>query len=145
MKQDGSIRICGDYKVTVNKQAKTDTYPLPKVEDMLASLGNSKLFSKLDLAHAYTQIMLDDDSKKFVTINTHKGLYVYNRLSYGVVSAPSIFQRTMEGILCGMTDIYIDDILIGGDSDKKHLQLLDEALSRLESAGIKLNRQNALS
>ena len=123
-----------------NKQAKADTYPLPKVEDLLASLGNSKQFSKLDLAHVYTQILLDDDSKKFVTINSHKGLYVYNRLLYEAAAAPSVFQCSMEGILRGMSDIYVylDDILIGGDSKEKHLQFLDEALSHLEAAGINL-------
>ena len=127
--------------MAVNKQAKADTYPLAKVEDLLASLGNSKRFSKRDLAHAYTQILLDDDSKKFVTINTHKGLYVYNRLSYdGVAAALSIFQCSIEGILRGMSDnyVYLDDVLIGDDSEEKHLQLLDEALSRLEAARIKL-------
>ena len=77
---------------------------------------------------------MNDDSKKFVTINTHKGLYVYNCLPYEVAAEPSIFQHSMEGILRGMSDIYVylDDILIGGDSEEKHLQLLDEALSRLE-------------
>ena len=73
----------------------------------MTPLGNLKRFSKLDLAHAYTQILLDDDLKKFVTINTHKGLYVYNHLPYGVAAAPSIFQYSMEGVLRGMSDIYV--------------------------------------
>ena len=72
VKKDGSIRICGDYKVTVNAAAKTDTYPLSKIEDMFATLGKGKLYSKLDLAHAYNQIPLDEESKNLVTINTHK-------------------------------------------------------------------------
>ena len=78
--------------------------------------------------------------KIFIIINTLKGLYVYNCLPYGVAAAPSIFQRSMVGVLRGMSDIYIyfDDILIGSDSEEKHLQLLDEALSRLETARIKL-------
>ena len=115
VKSDGSIRICGDYKVSVNREAKMDSFPLPKVEDLLASLGNAKRFTKLDLAHAYTEILLEEESKKYVTINTHKGLYVYNRLPYGVASTPSIFQRTMEGIFRGMSDVYvyIGDIPIG--------------------------------
>ena len=98
MKNDGSIRICGDYKVTINHAAKVDSYPLPRVGDLFASLGQRKLFSKLDLAHAYQQIVLDESSKQYAVINTHKGLYRYNWLPFGVASAPSIFQRTIEGI-----------------------------------------------
>ena len=72
------MRICSDYKVTVNRVAKVDTYPLPRIEDLFASLAGGKLFSKLDLAHAYQQIPLSEESKKLVVINTHKGLYRYN-------------------------------------------------------------------
>ena len=99
VKRDGSIRVCGDYKVTINQAAKLDTYPLPRIEDIFAQLSNGKTFTKLDLAHAYQQLLLDDDSKSYTTINTHKGLYRYNRLPFGIHSAPAIFQRTMEGIL----------------------------------------------
>ena len=99
VKTDGTIRICGDYKVTINQAAKVDTYPLPRIKDLLASLGRGKLFTKLDLAHAYQQIPLDEKLKKYTVINTQKGLFQYNQLPFGVASAPSIFQRTMEGIL----------------------------------------------
>ena len=84
VKQDGNIRICGDYKLTINAVAKTDPYPLPRIEDIFASLSGGKLFTKLDLAHAYQQIPLTDDSKRYTTINTHKGLFRYNRLPFGV-------------------------------------------------------------
>ena len=74
IKRDGSVRICGDYKLTVNQAAKLDPYPLPKIEDLFAQLAGGKTFTKLDFAHAYQQIELDEDSKDCVTINTHKGL-----------------------------------------------------------------------
>ena len=146
LKRDGSIRICGDYKVTVNLAAKTDTYPLPKIEDLFASLSGGKLFSKVDLASAYQQIPLDEQSKEFTTINTPKGLYCYNRLPFGVASAPSIFQRTMESILQGIDHVcvYLDDILITGATEKEHLQNLDKVLTRLESAGIRLKRDKCV-
>ena len=88
-------------------------------------------------------IELDEASKCYLTINTHKGLYVYNRLPFGVSSAPSIFQRTMEGILRVMANvfIYLDDILIAGKSEEEHLNLLGEVLTRLEAAGVKLKKQ----
>ena len=102
LKKDGTVRICGDYKLTVNQAAKTDSYPLPKINDLFASLAGGQKFSKLDLANAYLQIPLDEASQKLVTINTHKGLYKYNRLPFGIAAAPSIFQRTMENILQGL-------------------------------------------
>ena len=142
VKTDGTIRICGDYKVTVNQAAQVDTYPLPRIDDLLASLGRGKSFTKLDLAHAYQQIPLDEESKKYVVINTHKGLYKYNRLPFGVSSAPSIFQRTMEGILRGIPNVcvYIDDILVTGQSEQEHLNTLEDVLTRLAEAGLRLKK-----
>ena len=140
VKRDGTIRICGDYKLTVNQAATTDAYPLPRIEDLFASLSGGKLFSKLDLAHAYQQIPLANESMKYTTINTHKGLYQYTRLPFGVASAPSIFQRTMENILQGLphTCVYIDDILITGANDEEHIHNLEAVLSCLEKAGLRL-------
>ena len=93
----------------------------------------------MDLASAYLQIPLDEQSKEYTTINTHKGLYCYNRLPFGVASAPSIFQRTMENILQGINHVcvYLDDILVTGATEQEHLQNLDEVLSRLEAAGMR--------
>ncbi len=61
VKTDGSVRLCGDYKVTVNQIAKLDKYPIPRIDDLFSSLEGGKTFSKLDLAHAYQQIPLDND------------------------------------------------------------------------------------
>ena len=63
IKSDGSVRICGDYKVTVNRVAKLDKYPLPLIDDLFASLAGGKRFTTLDLSHAYQQIELDDESR----------------------------------------------------------------------------------
>jgi hypothetical protein len=93
------LQVCDDYKVTVNQAAKVDTYPLTLIDDLFSSLAGDTTFSKLDLAHAYQQVVLDKDAKNVVVINTHKGLYRYNRLPFGVSAAPPIFQRTMESIL----------------------------------------------
>ena len=75
VKQDGSVHICGDYKCTVNQVSKLDNYPIPKTEDLLATLGGGNKFTKLDMSQAYQQLLLDEESKKFTTINTYKGLY----------------------------------------------------------------------
>jgi hypothetical protein len=141
-KQDGSVRISGDYQLTVNRVAKLDTYPLPRIEDLFASLSGGQEFTKLDLAHAYQQISLDEASKKYLVINTHKGLFQYNHLSFGVASAPAIFQKAMEGVLRGIdqVSVYIDDILVTGKTKADHLQHLDEVLTRLREAGLHLKK-----
>ena len=143
VKKDGSIRICGDYKLTANRVSFTDQYPIPHINDLLASTAKAKIFSKLDLANAYLQLELDEDSKKYVTISTHKGLFQYNRLPFGVSSAPSLFQRTMEGIVGNIPNIlvYFDDILVAGSSEDEHLHTLETVLSRLEAAGLRLKLQ----
>ena len=143
VKRDGTIRVCGDYKLTVNQATQVDAYPLPLVDSLFASLAGGTSFSKLDLAHAYQQLRLDEYSRQYVTINTHKGLFRYTRLPFGVASAPAIFQRTMESILQGLPHVcvYLDDILVTGESDKEHIQNLTAVLERLESAGIRLKRE----
>ena len=143
VKRDGSVRLCGDYKITVNKIAKFDSYPLPRIDDLFASLSGGQTFTKLDLAHAYLQVPLDAESKKFTTINTHRGLYQYNRLPFGISSAPAIFQRTIENILQNLpqTCVYLYDIPVTGKTEKEHLQNLENVLTCLENSGLRLKQQ----
>ena len=100
------------------------------------------MFSKLDLSQVYQQLPLDPDSKKFTTINTHKGLFRFEHLLFGISTAPSIFQRLMENLLPGLPNVcvYIDDILVSGISEADHMQKLEQVLSRLSSVGIILKR-----
>ena len=138
-----SVRICGDFKQTVNSAAKVDRYPLPKIEDLFSKLAGGQVFSKLDLSQAYQQVLLDEESKKLVTINTQKDLFQYTRLPFGISSAPGIFQRIMENLLQGIPDVmvYLDDILVAGRSTAEHLQRLDQVLSGLQEVGLRLSRK----
>ncbi len=146
VKEDGAVRICGDYKLTVNRACKLDAYPLPKIEDLFASLSGGKHFTKLDLTHAYQQLELEASSRPYVTINTQRGLYQYTRLPFGISSAPAIFQRTMESLLQGIDQVvvYIDDILVTGSSDEEHLRHLQEVLLRLKRAGMRLKKKKCV-
>ena len=137
MKADKTVKLCGDYKLTVNQVAKLDRYPLPRIEDLYAQLGNGTTYTKLDMRHAYEQIELYPESRKYVTINTPRGLFTYKRLPYGVSSAPGIFQRVMDSLLKGIpnTMVYLDDVLVTGPTDDEHLQTLDRVLERLFQAG----------
>ena len=138
-KKDGKYRICGDYKVTVNQALDVEQYPLPKPEDLFATLSGGAKFSKLDLSQAYLQLLLDEASRPYVNITTHRGLYRYTRLPFGVASAPAIFQKVMDTILQGMDHVicYLDDILVTGKDDAEHLQTLEEVLKRLEQHGLR--------
>ena len=142
LKSDGKMRLCGDYKVTINTAIKQDKYPIPRIEELFASLAGGKSFSKLDVSHAYLQVPLDAESQKYVTVATHRGLFEYTRLPFGVSSAPSCFQRVMENLLQGIagTCVYLDDILITGSTEQQHVENLAQVLSRLQRAGMRLKK-----
>ena len=140
VKPDNSIRVCGDYKVTVNSVLEVDQHPLPNPEELFVTLSGGEKYTKLDLSRAYQQILLDEDSREFVTINTHKGLYRPTRLPFGVSSVSAIFESKIEQVLQGIPMVVcrVDDILVSGKNDQEHLDHLNEVLTRLESAGLRL-------
>ena len=140
LKKDDTVRICGDYKLSVNQASKIDSYLLSRRDNLFASLAGVKTFAKLDLTNVYQQIPLDDQSKKVVAINTQKGLFQYSRLPFGISTTPSIFQRTMETLLQGLSGVglYLDDILITKKTDQEHLNNLSAVLEMPAAAGIKL-------
>ena len=141
-KKDGRFRICGDYKVSVNRSLDIDQYPLPKPADLFAMLAGGQMFTKLDLTQAYQQLLLNENSQQYTTINTHQGLYQYTRLPFGISSAPAIFQKTMDVILQGIPHVccYIDDILVTGVNQQEHLQNLEEVLRRLEQNNLRIKK-----
>ena len=143
VKKDGTIRVCGDFKLTVNQATQTEVYPLPRIDELFSSLSGGTVFSTLDLSHAYNQLQLDEEAQELTTINTHRGLYKYTRLPFGVASAPAIFQRTMETLLkdLPMTCVYIDDILVAGKTPQDHLNNLTAVLNRLQDAGLRLKKE----
>ncbi len=112
LKKDNKVRICGDYKVTVNPVLDVNQYPLSHtLLTCLPPLQVERALPKLDLTHAYNQMLLDEDSRKYVTINTHRSLYQYTRLPFGIASAPALFSNTRDTILQGLDRMicYIDD------------------------------------
>ena len=134
-----SVRVCGDFKQTINPVSKLDRYPIPKIKDLFAKVAGGKTFTKIDLSHAYQQLVLDEESR---LISTQKGLFQYTRLPFGISSAPGIFQRVMENVLHDIPNVvvYIDDILITGASEEEHLKTLDRVLKRLETAGLRVKK-----
>ena len=141
-----SIRLCGDFMQTVNRVSKLDHYPIPKIEDLLATLKGGRFFSTLDLQHAYQQLKSDAESQKYVVINTKHGLFRYTRLPFGIASAPGIFQRLMESVIRGIPGVvvYLDDILISGGSQEENIDRLQRVLSRLCEVGLRLKREKCV-
>ena len=135
LKPNKTVRICGDFKFTVNPVSRLDRYPIPKIEDLLSGLSQGKTFTTLDMSQAYQQLELDQNSQKYVVIN--------NRLPFGIASAPGIFQRVMESLVQGIPGvvIYLDDILVTGKTEEEHLRPLEEVLKRLMKAGLRLHRE----
>ena len=141
-KAEGSIRICGDIKVTIHHVLEVDPYPLPEPEDIFSTLAGGQKFTKLDLASAYQQVLLDGNSRPYVTINTHKGLYRYTRLPFGIASAPAVLQNVMDRILQGLPVVacYLDGMLITEKDDQEHLHNLELVLERLQTHRLPLKK-----
>ena len=140
-KADGSVRICGDYKVTVNRMLNIERFPIPTPDEVFSIIGTGEKFSKIDLKCAYQQLVLDDKSQELVTISTHKGLFRYTRLPYGISSSPAIWQRFVEKVLVGLpfTCVIMDDVIVSGANDEDHLLNLEAVLQRFEKYGLKVN------
>ena len=124
MKRDGSVHLCGDYKVTVNRFLTPDNYPLPRIEDIFPALQGGKLFSKLDLSQV-SQLPLHPDSKTFTTINTDKGLFQFERLPFGISTAPTIFQHLIENLFQGFQNVCVYIDLVSGIGEADHMQKLE--------------------
>ena len=124
-----------------------DQYPLPKIQDIFASLAGGQRFTKIDLRQAYNQLEINDNSKSYLTINTHKGLYSYNQVVFGISASPSIWQRTMDKVLKGIpnTSCILDDIIITGKTDDEHLKTLEAVLQRLMDYNLRAMKLNVIS
>ena len=138
VKANGSIRICGDYKVTINPKLKRDYYPLPRIEELFANLSGGEQFTKIDLRHAYEQCFLTEDSQPYTAITTHIGTYVYKRTPYGLSCIPEKFQKIMEETLRGVSGcvVFLDDICVSGSNKVEHIKNLREVLNRLRNMGL---------
>jgi RNase H-like domain found in reverse transcriptase/Reverse transcriptase (RNA-dependent DNA polymerase)/Integrase zinc binding domain/Integrase core domain len=145
-KSSGKIRITGDFKCTVNNQLCIKQYPLTKVDDLLEKIGSGQLFSKLDASDAFHQVEIEDSCKKFLVVNTHRGLYQYNVLPQGIASSPATFQELVDKMLQGipMTGSFIDDIISTGRNDDEHLCNLRSILQRMRDSNYRLTRSKCV-
>ena len=100
-KKDGSLQFCIDYR-QLNSVTKSDTFPLPRTDDVLDQLGESKYFSTLDLASGYRQMQEDPQSWEKTAFITHQGLYEFAVMPFGLKNVPAVFQYLMQWVLIGL-------------------------------------------
>ena len=137
-KANGQLRFCVDYR-ELNLQTYKDSYPLPRIETCLDSLGESKFFSSLNLWAGYWQAAIDPESADKTAFVTRRGTFRFKVLSFGLTNAPALFQRLMDLVLAGLTWevclVYLDDIIVMADTFEQHLGRLETVMR----AGLKLN------
>ncbi|XP_044184791.1 uncharacterized protein K02A2.6-like [Acropora millepora] len=145
VKRNGSVHVCGDFKVSINPVLLTEQYPLPRIEDIFANFAGGKHFSKLDLRQAYHQMEVTEASKKLLAINTHNGLLRYNRLVFGISSCPAIWQRAIYQVLQGIPGVQciLDDMIVSGKTNGEHLENLESVLKRPQDAGLKASKEKS--
>lgn len=144
-KPGGSVRICVDL-TRLNWYVKQERHILPSVDQVLAQVGDAKVFSKLDANSGFWQIELAPESSKLTTFITPYGRNMFNRLPFGISSAPEFFQKRISEILRGCDGVVglIDDILVFGKTDEEHHECLTRVLERLKKEGVTLNVDNCL-
>ncbi|XP_062715128.1 uncharacterized protein K02A2.6-like [Aedes albopictus] len=128
-KANGEPRICLDLR-RVNEAVLRERHPMPVIDDFLARIGPNMVRSKLDVKDSFLQLELDEESRDAMVFLTARGLYRFKRMPFGLVSAPEVFQKTMDTILAGCegTWWYIDDVYIEGKDKQEH----DERVAKVE-------------
>ena len=141
-KPNKRVRICVDL-TKLNENVRRERHPLPAVEQALAQIAGAKVFSKLDANSGFWQIPLSPESSPLTTFITPFGRYYFNRLPFGITSAPEHFQRRMAAILQGLDGVVclMDDVLVHGRTQQEHDERLHAVLEKLQASGVTLNRE----
>ncbi|XP_046865646.1 uncharacterized protein LOC124459908 [Drosophila willistoni] len=144
-KGSGEIRLCLDMR-RANLALSRENYPLPTFDMFMTKLREARCFSRLDLKNAYHQLELDESSRQITTFITHKGLFRYKRLFFGVNSASEIAQRRLEELLAGCPNAlnYIDDVIVFGKNEEEHDKALTAVLKIFDTHNVVLDKQKGV-
>ena len=145
-KKNGKVRLCCDYKLSVNECLMSDVCNTPTLETAFSKIRGAKVFAKFDLKSAFWQLELDEGSKAITTINTTKGLFQFNRLPYGLKVSSAVFQRAMEDITCGVDNIIVwqDDVFMYDVNDERLAQRVQSFLKLLNKRNVKVNWEKSV-
>lgn len=140
LKADNSYRICTDYR-KVNRLTKTDSYPLPRMDDIIDQLRNAMYVTKVDLLKGYYQIGLTNRAKLISAFVTLDGFFQYVVMPFGMKNAPATFQRLIHHMTADLKGVkaYIDDIIVDSEEWVDHLGQLRRLFRRLQEAGLTVN------
>ena len=140
-KKDGTIRFCIDYR-KLNGLTKKNSYPLPRIDETLDSLGGNQWFCTLDLQSGYWQVGMKEEDMEKTAFSSHMGLFQYNVLPFGLCNAPATFEAMMESMLSDLLWkkclVYLDDVIVFGKTFQECLDNLELVLERILSNGLKL-------
>lgn len=135
------VRVVIDYR-KLNEKTIDDKFPMPQIEEILDNLGKSTYFTTLDLKSGFHQIPMDERSKEKTAFSTDKGHFEFCRMPFGLKNGPATFQRAMNHVLQGLIGkichVYLDDIVIVGESLKNHLNNLETIFKRLSEFNLKI-------
>lgn len=138
----GKPRFCVDYR-KLNAAMTPDEFPIPRQAEILQSLSGTQVLSSLDALSGFTQLELDPDDIEKTAFCTHRGLFQFCCMPFGLRNWPAIFQRVMQNILSPylwlFCLVYIDDIVVYSKSYKEHIDHLDKVLEAVEKSGITLS------
>ena len=141
-KKDGSTRFCVDYRA-LNHQTKKDAFPIPNPNDILDELAGSKHFAAIDLKSGFWQIPMESSDKEKTAFCVPNGHFQFKRMPFGLANATATFQRTMESVLAGLLgkgcNVFVDDVIVYGETVNQLLERLDNVFFRISSAGMTLN------
>ena len=133
-KKDGSLRLCVDYR-GLNKLTKKDHYPLPLISDLLDSPSKAKIYSKINLRHAYHLVCIAEGDEWKTTFCTQYGSFEWNVMPFGLTNAPAAFQQFVNSILVDLLDVcvivYLDDILMYSQDLESHQEHVHKVLQHL--------------
>lgn len=136
----GTYRMCTDYR-KVNCVTKTDTYPIPRVDDCIDKLGNAVFVSKFDLLKGYWQVPLTDRAKEVSTFVTPFGNYSYCVMPFGMKNSAATFQRLVNSVIHNLenTEAYIDDVIVYNIHWTEHLDSIRKLFDRVRDAKLSIN------
>ena len=138
-KKDGSIRFCVDFR-KLNAITTKDAHGLTNIQDIFDTLTGATIFTTLDLKSGYWQVAMSETSKSKTSFITHRGLYQFKRMPFGLCNAPGVFQRLMNHVLAPFIGksvmVYLDDIVIFSRDPQEHEIHVQEVLQALEAAGL---------
>jgi hypothetical protein len=140
-KADQSLRLCLDYR-QLNRSSTAGSYPLPRIESCLDSLGGARYYSTLDCRSGFWQVPMDEESKDKTLFVTCKGLWRFKVLPYGLHNSPALFQRLVDCVLAGLAwqscVVYVYDVVVYANDFEQHLERLSIVFDRCQKANLKL-------